>query len=467
MTTRGRRVPWGVERRLEFIEFRLFWEGGVNRADLIDAFGISVPQASKDLSLYQERAPGNVVYDKSAKRYVASEGFKPLFLDSDPDEYFSRLRSLTEGSADPADSWLAQPPDADVALTPKRDVDRQVLRTILAAIRNKQSVEILYQSMNKARPDPSWRRITPHALGYDGLRWHVRAFSHDEGNYQDFLLPRALEVRAPGEPGGSAENDQLWHQHFKLEIAPHPALTPSQKKVVAKDYGMTGGKRSDLRPPRDALLCTEEAEPVERSREGRPSTAAHHRPEQGRGAAGARADGHGKPGAGADDEGLAPWLTTRATCGTAYERMRQAFADHDLGHVLSARSQHGAQASVVAGRRAFRRGAARARDARKVEPAGGNDRAQPRGGTPGQCGLAGAFRAASFLRRVEADQAIGDARDRHGVAVEHTQAAGIDRLGRREAEAEASQTPIAQISKLRVDASLVRLCWRLRRARAG
>jgi len=32
-------------------------------------------------------------------------------------------------------------------------------------------------------------------------------------------------------------------QYFKLEIAPHPALTPSQKKVVAKDYGMAGGKR--------------------------------------------------------------------------------------------------------------------------------------------------------------------------------------------------------------------------------
>ena len=40
-------LKWGVERRLEFIEFRLFWEGGVNRADLIEMFGVSVPQASK------------------------------------------------------------------------------------------------------------------------------------------------------------------------------------------------------------------------------------------------------------------------------------------------------------------------------------------------------------------------------------------------------------------------------------
>jgi hypothetical protein len=31
------------------------------------------------------------VYDKSAKRYVASEGFKPLFLDSEPDAYHPQL----------------------------------------------------------------------------------------------------------------------------------------------------------------------------------------------------------------------------------------------------------------------------------------------------------------------------------------------------------------------------------------
>jgi hypothetical protein len=36
-------LKWGVERRLEFIEFRLFWEGGVNRSDIIDMFGVSSP----------------------------------------------------------------------------------------------------------------------------------------------------------------------------------------------------------------------------------------------------------------------------------------------------------------------------------------------------------------------------------------------------------------------------------------
>ncbi len=43
-------LRWVVEQRLEFIEFRLFWEGHVNFGDLMDAFGVSVNQASTDLS---------------------------------------------------------------------------------------------------------------------------------------------------------------------------------------------------------------------------------------------------------------------------------------------------------------------------------------------------------------------------------------------------------------------------------
>ena len=87
-------LKWGVERRLEFIEFRLYWEGGVNRSDIIEAFDVSVPQASKDLTLYQERAPHNAVYDKSAKRYVASNEFQPCFLKPDAGQYLSPRPAL-------------------------------------------------------------------------------------------------------------------------------------------------------------------------------------------------------------------------------------------------------------------------------------------------------------------------------------------------------------------------------------
>ena len=71
-------LRWGVEQRLEFIEFRLFWEGHVNRGDLMSAFGVSVNQASTDLNRYIGMAPDNMQYDKSARAYVRGAAFAPL-----------------------------------------------------------------------------------------------------------------------------------------------------------------------------------------------------------------------------------------------------------------------------------------------------------------------------------------------------------------------------------------------------
>jgi len=45
-------LGWGIERCPKFIEFKLFWEGHVNRGDLVDAFGISVNHVSTDLNRY-------------------------------------------------------------------------------------------------------------------------------------------------------------------------------------------------------------------------------------------------------------------------------------------------------------------------------------------------------------------------------------------------------------------------------
>jgi hypothetical protein len=235
-------VRWGVERRLEFIEFRLFWEGSINRSDLIDQFRISVPQASKDLSLYQQRAPGNMRYDTRQKTYFAEPKFTLRFLEPDASLYLSQLRSATERNQFMDQVWIGDLPVADLSVTPKRDVGIEVLRTILTAIRSGQSVEILYQSMNQARPEPVWRRIAPHAFGYDGDRWHARAYCELESRFRDFLLPRVLDSGSFGKPAVTAEADWLWNNFFEIELVPHPRLTSTQKAVVAKDYGFSEGK---------------------------------------------------------------------------------------------------------------------------------------------------------------------------------------------------------------------------------
>jgi hypothetical protein len=234
-------LKWGVERRLEFIEFRLFWEDGIRRSDLIKTFGVSEPQASKDLTLYQERAPGNAVYDKVSKRYVAGDGFESVFLSSDPSEYLGRLRSLGEELHSPAETWLGVHPEIDVVLSPAREVEADCLRAILKAVREEKSIEVKYQSMSKDRPDPLWRRITPHGFGYDGFRWHVRAYCHPTEKFKDFLIPRIIGVRAFDAAGKKKADDKIWNERFGIVIGPHPDLGPNQKAIVAKDYGMKNG----------------------------------------------------------------------------------------------------------------------------------------------------------------------------------------------------------------------------------
>lgn len=246
------KLRWSQERRLRFIEFRLIWEGGINRAEIMEAFDLSVPQASKDLSRYRELAPGNLTYDPSEKRYFAADRFSPIFAETSAEKYLDYLRTIADDIVDQSGAWIASLPPMDVAVTPKRGVERSVLRDVTKAIREHRSLDIRYQSMNPSRPEPIWRRITPHALGFDGFRWHARAFCHIDGSFKDFLLPRMLRSRSLDEPGASGEGDRQWHEMTALQIVPHPKLTPSQQAVVAQDYGMTD-HRLDL-PVRLAML---------------------------------------------------------------------------------------------------------------------------------------------------------------------------------------------------------------------
>ena len=143
-------------------------------------------------------------------------------------------------------------PDTDAMPVPHRLVDVNVLRALLTAVRRRRAVEILYQSMNPSRPEPTWRWVTPHALSNDSLRWHVRAYCHIDKKFKDFLLSRCLEARGDGEPGAAWGDDVFWNETFVVELSPNPALSQNQRAIVAQDYDMKGGRVSV--PVRKALL---------------------------------------------------------------------------------------------------------------------------------------------------------------------------------------------------------------------
>ncbi|GGO93895.1 WYL domain-containing protein [Stakelama pacifica] len=240
----------GVESRLEFIEFRLFWEGHVNRSDIVETFGVSINQASADLNRYLGLAETNMVYDKSARTYVRSSSFKPIFHKPDAERYLTQIRSIADGIITPDDAWIGRVPGFACAPTPARGVSAPVLRAVVTAIKRKEALEVLYQSMSS--PDPSWRWIAPHALVFDGFRWHARAHCVRSGEFKDFVLSRIGETRASKASDVAASRDADWHCDVDLIIAPHPDLSVGQRKAIELDYAMDRGRATI--PVKRALL---------------------------------------------------------------------------------------------------------------------------------------------------------------------------------------------------------------------
>lgn len=241
---------WGQERRLEFIDFRLYWNGRVNRSDLIDFFGVSVPQSSLDLAKYRETAPQNIEYDLTEKAYVATSRFSPILTPKEADAYLNQVLGVELGILQPNMTFVGCPVAATAVRDPYRGVDSSVLRIALQAIRSARTLRIKYQSMTK--PSPSDRLISPHAIAFDGSRWHVRAFCHEHGDFRDFVFARVLDIALKEASPIAPSSDVAWNRETEVIIQPNPELTQAQRNAIELDFGMTNGRL--ILKVREALL---------------------------------------------------------------------------------------------------------------------------------------------------------------------------------------------------------------------
>ncbi|MGF6808586.1 hypothetical protein OKW30_003712 [Paraburkholderia sp. Clong3] len=240
--------PWGQERRLEFIDFRLQWDGRINRSDLTEHFGISVPQASADIGGYTQLAPHNLSYDRRERVYLASPTFSPVFAPSSANNYLNNLLGRSTGILSSDASYVGWLPPIALAAAPVRAVPAPALVAVIRAMRNRYSVQVLYQSMS--RPEPSWREITPHGIANDGFRWHVRAYCHARRVFRDFVFARVLEVRMGSPSDVRVEADEAWFKPVRLVLVPNAGLSQSKRRIIELDYEMVNG---------EALLETREA----------------------------------------------------------------------------------------------------------------------------------------------------------------------------------------------------------------
>ncbi|MGY6275382.1 WYL domain-containing protein [Methylomonas sp. MgM2] len=232
-------LKWEVRQRLTLLESTVFWTGELVTNFLTEAFNVSRVQATKDIALYLSLRPDNLRYDRSLKRYQITDNFRPLLITGSPQECLQVLQA-TRNATSPVVTLINNLPSVEIVAPVTRLIDIDVLRTVLQAARFGWTLEIDYQSMT--RPEPAKRVVQPQTLVYDGLRWHMRAYSRTHGEFRDFVLARihrtALQSKAESPPPA----DTLWNTMLTVEVGPHPGLSDNQKRLVERDYGMIDGR---------------------------------------------------------------------------------------------------------------------------------------------------------------------------------------------------------------------------------
>ena len=68
-------MKYAIQQRLRFIDCMLAYYGYINRITIMDYFGISQPQTSKDIQEYIKIAPNNIEYSKRNRRYNCTTTF--------------------------------------------------------------------------------------------------------------------------------------------------------------------------------------------------------------------------------------------------------------------------------------------------------------------------------------------------------------------------------------------------------
>ncbi len=230
---------WSVDQRIDFIRQRLIWQGSVNRADLVAAFQVSANQATVDLRQFEARFPGGLAYDPRQRTYRPGPGLAAAD-EQDTQALLRLLRLQADGVVSPGPCPVDPLPPVDQGGLPPRPVPPKTLSTLLTAIREGRAMSGMYVSMSTATPRR--RLLEPHALVFDGFRWHARARDAQAGEpalFKDFVLGRLSDAALEGPAtGGGAQADGLWQRLVRLTLEPHKKLTEAQRAAILLDYGM-------------------------------------------------------------------------------------------------------------------------------------------------------------------------------------------------------------------------------------
>lgn len=225
-----------TNKHLWLIELLAFWQGGVNATDIANEFKLTRIQARKYLARYTQQFPQQLCYRKPSKCFQPSDGFKLNLISGDVNQYLDWLTGYTQLNSMPSSSVTFS-----ALHTPARQVSPLVMRGLVAALKAHKRLEVDYVSLSN--PSNQGRIIQPHNFVKTGLRWHLRAYDEQSGEFRDFVLSRfSGQPDLLDQATHSQAQDQAWNTEISLVFTPDQRLSQAQQAVIEQDYQMQNGR---------------------------------------------------------------------------------------------------------------------------------------------------------------------------------------------------------------------------------
>ena len=246
MATQIQKLKWANRQRLQYIEIMAFYTGVVSRSDVARTFGLSDAAATKDINLYNQIAPDNLIYKHAVFGFIPSERFEAVIADLTPQTALPMIaNNLTMvGGADSQHLVYGIP--VEPLPLPTRLPTKEILAQIFRATRHNKKLLVEYQSLSDRHAEEeqqnNQRIIEPHAIINTGLRWHVRAYNEETFDFRDFVLSRISSATIQKDDAeSSSEFDDNWVEMVTVQLTPHPGLSERKQQSLLLDYAAEDG----------------------------------------------------------------------------------------------------------------------------------------------------------------------------------------------------------------------------------
>src|SRR3546814_16294294 len=94
-----------------------------------------------------------------------------------------------------------------------------LVATITRCMYGKRKLRANYVSLSSGMRE---RLLSPLAVVHDGLRWHIRCFDHEAGEYKDYNLARFHTADEEAQSDIRIDEDAAWNHEVRVELVTNP-----------------------------------------------------------------------------------------------------------------------------------------------------------------------------------------------------------------------------------------------------